>query len=280
MRLFSKKSSVIKGDIHSDIPTPKPHELLAVPVDNTLWHPKIAVYENRKQTPDWYKQITGGSSGLRRCFGLGDYMRGGYTVPLWAKLDVRLPLSRLDNRWDAQYDIVASELFDLEFIDNPALNGMLSKDSLMGNQFPAEQAGVCPVSAIKTRKNSSYLKLTNPWLFKTAPGYSTLFIHPQWEPSEHYQIMAGVVNTDYYHHCNVVLNITGDSEFSIEEGTPIFHAIPFKRSDLIKNSKLLKGDDRMHKLLDIVGFDNVHRQSSWEGAYKHEQNRVDKGLEQ
>jgi hypothetical protein len=278
MRLFSNKDKVVKADIHSEIPIPKPYELLAVPVDNTLWHPKIAVYENRKQTPEWYKNVTGGTSGLRRCYGLGDYMKMGYTVPLWAKVDVRIPLSKLDNRWDAQYDIVDSNLFDLEVLDNDMLKDMLSKEALMGNQFPAEQAGECPVHNVKTRKNSAYLKLTNPWLFKTAPGYSTLFIQPQWDPNENYSVMSGIVNTDYYHHCNVVLNITGTSEFSIEEGTPLFHAIPFKRSDLIKNSRLIKGDEGMHKLLDIIGFDNVHRSKDWEGAYKHEQNKVDKGL--
>lgn len=278
MRLFSKKGSVVKADIFSDIPTPKPYELLAVPVSNTLWHPKIAVYENRKKTPEWYKEIAGGTSGLKRCYGLGDYMRGGYTIPLWAKLDVRLPLNKLHRTWDAKYDILDPNLYGVELLDNQEFAQLMSQEELMRNQFPADQAGKCPVASVKERPESSYLKLTNPWLFKTAPGYSTLFIHPQWEPNENYHVMAGVVNTDYYHHCNVVLNIMTTSEFSIAEGTPMMHAIPFKRSDLIKNSELIKGDSGIYKLLNNLGFDNIHRRVSWEGAYKHEQNRVDKDL--
>lgn len=278
MRPFSKKRSVVSADIFDDIPTPQPNELLAIPVSNTLWHPDVAVHKCREKYPEWYKEATGGTSGLKRCYGLGDYMRVGYTVPLWAKLDIRLPISKLDNGWDARYDIINSSTYELETIDEKQLYDHFSRQVLLGNQFPAEQAGKCPVATVRSRSESSYIKLTNPWLFKTAPGYSTLFIHPQWEPNNNYTVMGGVVNTDYYHHCNVVLNITSSSEFSIKEGTPMMHAIPFKRSDGIKNSELIKGDERMHKILDGLGFNNVHRSTNWEGGYKHEQSKMDKKL--
>lgn len=278
MPLFSKKRSVLKGDIFEDIPEPKPNELLAVPISNTLWHPDVAVHKSREKIPAWYKEATGGTSGLKRCYGLGDYIKVGYTIPLWAKLDIRLPISKLDKGWDARYDLINPRLYELEMLEEYQFQEHFSREALLGNQFPAEQAGKCPVAAIKSRENSSYLKLTNPWLFKTAPGYSTLFIHPQWEPNDKYHVMSGVVNTDYYHHCNVVINITTSSEFSIKEGTPMLHAIPFKRSDGIKNSELIKGDAGLHKILNDLGFDNVHRSTSWEGAYKHEQSKIDKKL--
>jgi len=278
MRLFSKKHSVVKGSIFDDVPTPKPNELLAIPVSNTLWHPNVAVYKSREKQPEWYKEATGGVSGLKRCYGLGDYMKVGYIVPLWAKLDIRLPIISVDKGWDARYDIVNSSTYELETLDEHKLREYFSRESLLGNQFPASQAGSCPVASVKSRTNSSYLKLTNPWLFKTAPGYSTLFVHPQWEPNGNYHVMSGVVNTDYYHHCNVVMNITTASEFSIKEGTPMLHAIPFKRSDGIKNSELIKGDESLHKILDGLGFNSVHRSTNWEGGYKHEQSKLDKKL--
>jgi len=281
MKFFKRRrnSGIVKGSAFDDIPTPKDNQLFVVPATNVLLHPKLSVYANRNKTPDWYKNSTGGESGIKRCYGLADYLRTGYTVPLWAKLDIRPPLNKLQQRWEAQYDLSHTEvshelLFANEYSE--LADEFFSTNSLFNNQFGNEQVGDCPVSRIKTRHNSAYLKLTNPWLFKTAPGYSTLFIGPQWTPSSDYQVMSGVVNTDYYHHANVVLNIISNSEFSIEEGTPMLHAIPFRREDGIKESELIRGDQNLHKLLDGLGFMNVRRPINWKGMYKREQARTDK----
>ena len=52
MHLFSKKrkGSLFKADIFEDMPSPKDGELLAIPLDNELWHPNIAVYANNRKT--------------------------------------------------------------------------------------------------------------------------------------------------------------------------------------------------------------------------------------
>jgi hypothetical protein len=283
MKFFNKRkySKVVQGSAFEDVPTPAANELFVVPATNILLHPKLSVYPNRSRMPDWYKHSMGGESGIKRCYGLADYLRTGYTVPMWAKLDIRPPLNKLQPKWEAKYDfshgLVSHELM---FVDEQTEDEFFSANSLFHNQFGQEQVGECPVSKIKTRHNSAYLKLTNPWLFKTAPGYSTLFIAPQWSPNPNYQVMSGVVNTDYYHHANVVLNITSDSEFSIEEGTPMLHAIPFKREDGIKGSELIRGDENLHKVLDGLGFLSVRRPTDWKGMYKREQAQIDRSLKE
>lgn len=269
----------MQGSSFDDIPTPKPNELFVVPSTNVLLHPKLSVYPNRSKTPDWYKNAMGGESGIKRCYGLADYLRVGYTVPMWAKLDIRPPLNVLEPKWEAKYDFSHGRVsHDLSFVDEYTMDEFFSQNALFNNQFGQEQVGSCPVSHMKTRLNSAYLKLTNPWLFKTAPGYSTLFIAPQWSPNNNYLVMSGVVNTDYYHHANVVLNITANSEFSIDEGTPMLHAIPFKREDGIKGSELIRGDENLHKALDGLGFFNVRRPTDWKGMYKREQSQIDRSL--
>jgi hypothetical protein len=281
MRLFTRnKQSVIKGSIFEDIPTPKPNELLAVPLDNRLWHPDVAIYQNNRKSPQWFKDVESGTGGLRRCYGLGDYMRTGYTIPLWAHLDVRPPISKLSNKWEARFDVTSAN-FDAGFINEEEHRRYFSEGALLDNQFEYTQTGVCPVSTVRSRKESTYVKLVNPWLLKTSPGYSSLFIQPQWQPNGDYTVLSGVVNTDYYHHCNVVLNITTDKHFEIQEGTPMLHVIPFKREDANKKASLIKGDEGFHKILDSLGFDDIFQRNddNWKGAYKREQHRRDKDVQ-
>jgi hypothetical protein len=98
--------------------------LLAIPLSNTLWHPKVAIYKNNKKTPDWFKEVTTGELGLRRCYGLADYMRTGYTIPLWAQLDVREPISKLSSSWDARFNTPS---YLVEPIDNEPYEQLISK---------------------------------------------------------------------------------------------------------------------------------------------------------
>jgi hypothetical protein len=286
MHLFSKKSksSLFKADIFEDIPSPKDGELVAIPIDNELWHPLIAIYANNRKTPEWYKNVLAGDMGLRGCYGLGDYMRMGYTIPLWANLEVRQPISKLQSKWSARYTTAPSEsTANALFHNNPPefmdKHYILSSEVIEREQFAHGQTGKCPIQDVQGRPKGDYLKLINPWLIKTAPGWSCLFIQPQWEPSNDYDILAGVVNTDSYHHCNVVFNIRSATGFNMEAGTPLLHVIPFKRAQVIKKSSLIKGHEGAYKLLEGLGFDTVFRDERWEGKYKREQHKIDKSLE-
>ena len=286
MHLFSKKSksSLFKADIFEDLPSPKDGELLAIPLDNELWHPNIAVYANNRKTPEWFKHILAGGMGLRGCYGLGDYMRMGYTIPMWANLEVRPPISKLESKWSARYTVVpTASAANKYFREHPPewmdKHPTLSEEAISKEQFAYGQTGKCPIQDVQGRPNGDYLKLINPWLLKTAPGWSSLFLQPQWEPHQDYDVLAGVVNTDSYHHCNVVFNIRSATGFTMAEGTPLLHVIPFKRSQIIKKSSLLKGDEGTHRLLDNLGFDSVYRDENWEGKYKKQQHAIDKSLE-
>jgi len=255
---------------------PGPNELLAVPLSNVLWHPDIAVFANNSRTPAWYKKVTTIGAGLRRCYAVADYVRVGYTIPLWATLEIRPPLDSRRQEWDVRFAVEKGDAFKIEPFSEHDYIKYFWTTALLANQFQYQQSGECPVTAIRKRPTSNYIKLVNPWCFRTAPGYSTLFIPPIWEPNENYSTLAGVVNTDYYHHCNVVLNVTADAEFAIPEGTPMLHAIPFKREDGIKKSSIIRGDEGMHRFLDDLGFGTVYKKKDWFGHYKRNQAKIDK----
>lgn len=277
MPFFLKnKKSTVKPGIWENLPTPKPNQLFAAPVDNRLWHPKLAVRPSREKTPQWFKDIPHGDASLKRCYGVADYLKTGYVVPLWATLDVRLPISKYDKHWDASFNIPDSELFEVDSISDADMNYYFSYQSLIGNQFPPHQTGMaCPVAQKKPRE-SSYLKLVNPWVLKTAPGWSSLFIPTVWEPNPNYEVLAAVIHTDYYPNPNVVINVLTNKPFRIEEGTIMQHVIPFKRDASMLSTEVIRGDESAHKLLRNTGFGAVFTtQEHTHGGYKKEQKRMD-----
>lgn len=285
MRQFSifknKDKPLIKADIWEQIPTPKPGEVMFIPFHNHFWHPRIAVYANNTKMPEWYDDLQQRDLGLKRCSGLSDYLRIGYTIPMWATVDIRPPLNKNNPNWDAKYDVSPTdfEWFDEADTETQRKFGRhFSKESVENNQFGYAQTGKCPAADSRKRPKANYLKLINPWLIKTAPGYSVFITTNAWEPSLDYDILPGVVNTDYYHHANCVFNVLTDEPFSIPEGTPLMHIIPFKRQEVIKGSSLLKADSSVYKILDGLGFDAVFRSDEFAGKYKAEQNKIDRKL--
>ena len=259
MRFFSRnKRGTIKPNIWENLPTPKPNQLFAAPLDNRLWHPKIAVRASRTKTPDWFKNIPHGENSLKRCYGVADLMRTGYVVPLWASLDVRRPISKLDQRWDAKFHTAETGIFSTESVSERDIEYYFSQEALRRGQFPLHQTGgECPVAKRKPRA-SCYLKLINPWVFRTAPGWSCLFLPTIWEPNDKYEVLGAVVHTDYYPNANVVINIFTNEPFVIEEGTIMQHVIPFKRDASILDTEVLRGDQTAHKLLRDTEIGRAH----------------------
>jgi hypothetical protein len=75
-------------------------------------------------------------------------------------------------------------------------------------------------------------KFMNPWIIKTPPGVSCMFVHPQHQGINKWEILSGVVDTDSY-QTNVLfpclLKVQPGDEFIIEAGSPMVQVIPFKR---------------------------------------------------
>ena len=81
------------------------------------------------------------------------------------------------------------------------------------------------------RKDTAF-KFIQPWIIKTPPGYSTMFIHPTYRPDLPFYTLPAIVDTDKH---PIMINFP----FFIKEGftglipygTPIVQIIPFKRDD-------------------------------------------------
>ena len=87
---------------------------------------------------------------------------------------------------------------------------------------------------VEKNKNLPVHKILNPWIIKTPPGYSTLFVPPLNNSDDRFSIIPAIVDTDTFENeINFPFIVNGDKypvlESTIEIGTPYVQLIPFKR---------------------------------------------------
>jgi hypothetical protein len=75
-------------------------------------------------------------------------------------------------------------------------------------------------------------KFIQPWIIKTPPGYSTMFIHPSYHPDLPFYTLPAIVDTDKHPiMVNFPFFLTEGFSGVIPFGTPIVQVIPFKREN-------------------------------------------------
>jgi hypothetical protein len=103
----------------------------------------------------------------------------------------------------------------------------------------------CPVKIDGKKKH--FVKIHQPWLIKTPPGYSCLFMQPFYELEQRYRLMPAIVDTDKHDLPVLLPGYTVNSDpFVIEPGVPLMQVIPFKREDW--NMEILELPARSSKL--------------------------------
>jgi hypothetical protein len=76
------------------------------------------------------------------------------------------------------------------------------------------------------------IKFINPWIIKTPPGYSCLFVHPFLRDDLPHQIIPAIVDTDKHPiPINFPAFLNKDFKGIMPIGMPIVQIIPFKRED-------------------------------------------------
>jgi hypothetical protein len=76
------------------------------------------------------------------------------------------------------------------------------------------------------------VKFLNPWVVRTPPGYSTLFLPPLNQFQTPFQVLAGLVETDTYYrqvHFPTVCLMRPGQVVTLKRGTPVAQAVPLKR---------------------------------------------------
>lgn len=236
----------------------KPGTIRITPEDNRLM--EMPPYINEQLSlPPWFKHLKKGSSSLRACAGVNDYLTTGITIPLWSNVFFRPNVE--GGFWESRVENM-----------NPPLRNLLVEG------FRYDSTGECPVTGVRKLENMQYPKIVTPWRIETAPGWSSLVLPVHWEPSNDFDVLPAVVHTDFYHTVNIVLNIKTNTDFVIRYGTPMMHVIPFKRSDNV--SSLEFQDESMFKYVESTGFGSgyIMPSTGTAGPYRRMRNRVDEAL--
>ena len=110
---------------------------------------------------------------------------------------------------------------------------------------------------VEKNKNLAFHKILNPWIIKTPPGYSTLFVPPLNNSDDRFSIIAGIVDTDTFkNQINFPIVINGDKyeilDTILERGTPYVQCIPFKRDAWKMKIKTIEDKEYMENRFFMV----------------------------
>jgi hypothetical protein len=93
--------------------------------------------------------------------------------------------------------------------------------------------------------NFPVVKIFNPWLIQTPPGYSTLFLPTLNRFHMPFIPLSGLVETDLFYrevHFPAILTIARGTTLNLARGTPMVQIIPIKRADFQAEFVPLKVD--------------------------------------
>jgi len=163
-------------------------------------------YPAIRNVPDWFKDMPAetwvASHGkvlltVKRCPPFVDALTGGYIIPLAD--DVHFTLHEDGVNFSSTSELVRTHPRE---------------------QLPKELAGRVIV------------KFLNPWIIKTPPGSSCLFVQPLNRFNLPFQILSGIIETDtYYQGVNfpAICLMRPGSRVEMKKGTPLVQVFPFTR---------------------------------------------------
>lgn len=103
------------------------------------------------------------------------------------------------------------------------------------------------------------LKVVNPWIIRTPPGYSCLFTTPMWRDDLPFMVCQGIVDTDrYVQPINFPFFLRRGFEGVVEDGTPFVQIIPFRREEWLS---------------EVIEEPDVQGQVEWQRASRKSSNR-------
>ena len=178
--------------------------------------------------PDWYKKLKHSvkQNTVKGCMPFLDTLTAGYIMSMPQDFIIR-------------HNVYNDEIKKNDAFQSPSLmyhehehtgTNLAQKTEFHGTQ----QLAGSPL--VEKNKDLPFHKITNPWLIKTPPGYSCLFVPPLNNKDDRFEILPGIVDTDTYEkEINFPIVINGDKyptlETIITKGTPYVQVIPFKRDE-------------------------------------------------
>jgi hypothetical protein len=201
--------------------------------------------------PKWYKDLNHSDTlmTIKGCMPFLDTLTTGYVL----KIPVDLKLTHNVYAEGKRHSILHSHI-PLHYETQINVN---RRD--IPQKHPPEQLGdKCPF--LQKNKNLNIQKILNPWIIKTPPGYSCLFLPPMNNADDRFSIIPGIVDTDTFDsEINFPILVNGDKypvlETIIEKGIPYVQVIPFLRESWkikIEEEKVNYSERFFHQFTKII----------------------------
>lgn len=195
--------------------------------------------------PDWFRNLSSYPTDLppdgfavptaKRCIPMQDMLSLGYIMPLpWA---VR---------------VVATEDGDVSFswLGQPLLGEPIQKHT------PSQ------VEGYPTDVPLFPFKFNNPWIVRTPPGWSTLFLPLPNRAEQRFETFSGMVDTDAYFNGINFPFIWKRYPYDgvLDAGTPIIQAVPVRRDELDSSTRAMEPNEEaeMHKFIANIQSHQHH----------------------
>ena len=189
-----------------------------------------------KAIPEWFKKVPlrmedrdahgAKTMTVKQCMPVLDAMSLGYVIPLCGDLSIKTneDLTRIEVTSSPAYSL--AEFHDIRQLGEKTAPG-----------FPAQP-----------------IKFINPWVIKTAPGWSTWILPLTNHFNTHFTCLSGLVDTDKYPK---EINFpavwhTPNFDDTLPAGTPLVVAVPIKRSAVPTKPIVRKMSDEEYNKIDLI----------------------------
>jgi len=220
----------------------------------------------KKFIPEWYKKIPTHSFpklNIKGCMPFLDCMTAGYTLPLPQDINLNFNFYNEEQKaYGIRYHYGAAKSYSKEELFQYNLNSHES------NEHNIDQLGGKKSFPVKKNGNFSFLKMLNPWIIKTPPGYSCLFIPPVLNENDYFSIIPAIVDTDKFSHfVNFPIIINADKypkfDMMFKQGTPYVQVIPFKRESWNFKIKAIDNNIVKQKFQNLGSLINSYKEKIW-----------------
>ena len=177
--------------------------------------------------PEWYKKLdhTITDKTVKGCMPFLDTLTTGYLMRV--AQDYGFKFNEKNEKGNRTFEWHPPQLNE-----EPIFKRGINLNGKNPEVHPPDQIKGSP--HLTTNQNMPVLKIMNPWIIKTPPGYSCLFVPPLNNTDDRFSIIPGIVDTDTFpNEINFPILMNGDKhpelDTVIKKGTPFVQVIPFKR---------------------------------------------------
>ena len=217
------------------------------------WNKEFLPIPIKLNIPDWFKKLehTILEKTVKGCMPFLDTLTSGYLLKM--PVDYYLEHNVRNEKGNLDTGNISAQERKSDIANNINLNYGMEKQ-LHG----VEQLTGSPL--LDKNKGLKIHKIMNPWIIKTPPGYSCLFLPPMNNTDDRFSIIPGIVDTDSFSlEINFPIVLNGDKypvlKTTIKKGTPYVQVIPFKRENW--KMKITKTNNEKIKELQFFSFSKV-----------------------